>query len=91
LHQLHQLVYNLIMKRATITIEDELETALDSYVSRQEIPPTLTAVVQAALGEYLARRGAAPPANRLRITPAKRGSGKSDVSTRHDRYFAANE
>jgi hypothetical protein len=79
------------MKRATVTIKDELETVLDSYVSSQEVPPTLTAIVQAALGEYLARRGAAPPSNPLRITPAKKGSGKSDVSRRHDQYFAGNE
>jgi len=55
------------------------------------VQPTLTAVVQAALTEYLSRRGAAPPAHRLRITPAAKGSGKSDVSRRHDRYFAENE
>ena len=59
------------MKRATITIQDDLETVLDSYLKSQEVPPTLTALVQAALGEFLARRGAAPPANPLRITPAK--------------------
>jgi hypothetical protein len=76
------------MKRATITINDDLETALESYVRSQEAPPALTAVVQAALGEYLARRGAAPPSHPLRITPAKKGSGKSDISLRHDRYFA---
>jgi len=79
------------MKRATITIQDDLETVLDSYVKSQEVPPTLTALVQAALGEFLARRGAAPPANPLRITPAKKGSGKSDISRRHDEYFAANK
>jgi hypothetical protein len=76
------------MKRATITITDDVEAALDSYVSRQEAPPTLTAVVQAALREYLARRGAASPSRPLRITPAKKGSGKSDISLHHDRYFA---
>jgi hypothetical protein len=76
------------MKRATITIKDDLETALDSYVSGLEAPPTLTAVVQAALGEYLARRGAAQPSHPLQITPARKGSGKSDISIRHDRYFA---
>ncbi len=79
------------MKRATITIKDDLETVLESYVSSQEVPPTLTAIVQAALGEYLARRGAAAPSKPLRITPAKKGSGKSDVSRNHDRYFASNE
>jgi len=76
------------MKRATITIDDNLESALESFVDRQEVPPTFTAVVQAALTEYLSRRGAAPPAHRLQITPARKGSGKSDVSRRHDRYFA---
>jgi hypothetical protein len=79
------------MKRATVTIQGDLETALHSYVSQQEVTPTFTSVVQAALREYLARRGAAPPIGRLRISPAKKGSGKSDVSRRHDRYFADHE
>jgi hypothetical protein len=79
------------MKRATISIGDDLETALDSYVSQQEVTPTLTSVVQAALREYLARRGAAPPGSGLRVSPAKKGSGRSDVSRRHDRYFAGHE
>ena len=77
------------MKRATITIGGDLEKALQSYTRRQEVAPSFTALVQAALREYLARRGAAGPAHPLRITPAKKGSGKSDVSGRHDRYFAA--
>jgi hypothetical protein len=78
------------VKRASITIDGELEKALEGYVSRQEARPTLTAVVQAALQEYLARRGAAAPARPLRISPARKGSGKSDVSLRHDQYFADN-
>jgi hypothetical protein len=77
------------MKRATITIGGELEKALQSYTSRQEVAPSFTALVQAALREYLARRGAGAPAHPLRITPAAKGSGKSDVSRDHDRYFAA--
>jgi hypothetical protein len=77
------------MKRATITIDGELERALQSYTIRQEVAPTFTALVQAALREYLARRGAAAPVHPLRITPASSGSGKSDISLKHDRYFAA--
>jgi hypothetical protein len=77
------------MKRATITIGGDLEQALQSYTSQQEVAPTFTALVQAALREYLARRGAVAPAHPLRITPAKKGSGKSDISQQHDRYFAA--
>lgn len=76
------------MKRATITIGDDLEAALDAYNARQEIPAALTAMVQAALREYLGRRGFAAPATSLRITPAKKGSGKADVSRRHDKYLA---
>jgi len=76
------------MKRATVTIGAELETALNAYVSHQEIPPTFTSLVQTALREYLARRGYAPPAKPLRITPARKGSGKRDMSRRHDEYFA---
>jgi len=75
------------MKRATITIGDDLESALDLYVRQQDIQPTLTAVVQAALAEYLARRGTTPTAHRLQITPAKKGSGKSDVRRLHDRHL----
>lgn len=79
------------MRRATITIGGDLEKALQSYTSGQEVAPTLTALMQAALREYLARRGAAAPAHPLRITPANRGSGKSDISQRHDQYFAARD
>jgi hypothetical protein len=76
------------MKRATITLADDLEGALDAYAKGQETPPVLTSVVQAALREYLARRGFSAPTKPLRITPARKGSGKRDVSVRHDDYFA---
>jgi hypothetical protein len=76
------------VRRATISIDDQLEAALAAYVKQQEIPPLLTSVMQTALREYLARRGVAPPASPLRITPAREGSGKADVSVRHDAYFA---
>jgi hypothetical protein len=76
------------VRRATITIDDQLEAALAAYVKQQEIPPLLTSLMQAALREYLARRGVTHPASALRITPAREGSGKADVSLRHDAYFA---
>lgn len=78
------------MKRATITLPDELEEVLEAYQRSQDVPVPLTTVTQAALREYLAKRGfLAPSAERsFRITPAKRGSGKGDVSADHDRYFA---
>lgn len=77
------------MKRATITIPDDLAEAVDRYVQAQEAPPALTAVVQAALRTYLAERGYLRAKKRPRITPAPRGSRRSDVSEAHDRYLAA--
>jgi Arc/MetJ-type ribon-helix-helix transcriptional regulator len=79
------------MKRATITIPDELEAKLEEYVRRQEVPPALTAVVQTALREFLERRerGSGEREFRpFRITPAEKGSGLSDVSVNHDKYLA---
>ncbi len=76
------------MKRATVTISEDLRPSLEAYLRHQEVPLALTAVVQSALREYLAHRGFAAPAKPLRITPASKGSGKSDVSLRHDEYFA---
>lgn len=77
------------MKRATITLPDELEEALERYVQEQEIPVQLTAVVQAAVKEYLGERGYLQTISPLRIRPAERGSGQKDVSTSHDRYLAS--
>jgi hypothetical protein len=79
------------MKRATVTLPDDLATAVDEYVRAQEAPPALTAVVQAALREYLRERGFLREYRPLKITPAPRGSGRSDVSVNHDHYFAEGE
>jgi len=76
------------MKRATITMTDDLEAAIAAYQQDQEVPPALTAIAQAALREYLAERGYLSPRRALRITPAREGSGQSDISERHDRYLA---
>ena len=78
------------MKRATITLPDELEGALEAYRRSQDVPLALTAVAQAALREYLERRGllSSPAAREFVITPAEKGSGSNDVSAEHDRYFA---
>jgi hypothetical protein len=81
----------LTMKRATMTLPDDLADALEKYVKAQEAPPALTTVVQAALREYLRERGFMRPYRPLKITPAPKGSGFSDVSVNHDRYFAEAE
>jgi hypothetical protein len=76
------------MRRATITIDNEMGRALDAYVSDQEAKPALTAVVNAALRAFLTERGYLRARRTLRITPAPRGSGKSDISVAHDKYLA---
>ena len=76
------------VRRATVTISDEIGFSLDAYIRRQEAAPPVTAVVHAALKEYLARRGFAPGSRKLRITPARKGSGVRDASIEHDRYLA---
>jgi Arc/MetJ-type ribon-helix-helix transcriptional regulator len=76
------------MKRATVTIPDDLEKAVERYVEAHEARPPLTAVIQAALRQYLADRGYLRPAGALRITPARKGRGRRDASQAHNRYFA---
>jgi hypothetical protein len=76
------------MKRATMTLPDDLAEAVDSYRQAQEAPPALTTVVQMALREYLRERGFLRPYRPLKITPAPRGSGRKDISENHDLYFA---
>ncbi len=74
------------MKRATMTLPDDLAKAVDDYVRAQEAPPALTTVVQAALREYLRERGFLRTYRPLKITP-KGNSGRSDVSRHHDLYL----
>jgi hypothetical protein len=79
------------MKRATMTLPDDLALAAERYLASQEAPPTLTAVVQAALRQYLGERGFLRTRRTLEITPARKGSGRSDVSQQHDRYLAGTQ
>jgi len=76
------------MKRATMTLPDDLAEAVDNYLQAHETPPALTTVVQAALREYLGERGFLRTRKPLKIRPAKQGSGRSDVSLEHDLYLA---
>ena len=78
------------MKRATITLPDELEEALEAYRRSQDLPLPLTALTQAALREYLTKRGflASSAGRPFVIAPLEKGSGTNDVSANHDRYFA---
>jgi hypothetical protein len=82
------------MKRATITIPDDLEAELERYLSEQPAPPSLTAVLQAALRDYLqnaalAARGYRPPSQPFDPSPLeeKDDAGEPDVSMNHDLYI----
>lgn len=84
------------MRRATITIPDDLDAELNAYLAAQDASPSLTAVVEVALRRYLQEkkleaRQYVPAKGPLRITPAPRGSGRRDVSVEHDRYLAEDE
>lgn len=76
------------MRRITITLNDEVEAALDAFLADQEARPTATATVQAALQNFLARRGYMSPRQPLRITPAYPGSGDPHGSRDHDKILA---
>jgi hypothetical protein len=76
------------MKRATVTLTDDIAQAVEEYQRAQEAPPALAAVVQAALRQYLRERGFLRPYQPLRIRAAKQGSGSSDGSINHDLYLA---
>jgi hypothetical protein len=72
----------LFMKRATITISDQLEPALEAYLKDQEVAPNLTRLLQTALGEFLAARGyggskTAPRAGGVPRTAARPASAPS--------------
>lgn len=70
-----------------MTLPDDLATAVDSYRQSQEAPPSLTAVVQTALREYLGQRGFLASHRPFRIAPVGK-SGRSDISREHDGYLA---
>jgi hypothetical protein len=74
------------MKRATMTLPDDLAEAVDDYLQAQEARPALTTLVQAALREYLRERGFLRVRRPLKITP-KGNSGRRDVSQNHDFYL----
>ena len=81
------------MRRATITLSDDLEADVDEFLSSQEPEPTLAALVQTALRRYLdeadwSKRGLILPAKPLAVTPVSPGSGRPDSSMNHDSALA---
>jgi len=71
-----------------MTLPDDLAEAVENYVEAQEARPSLTTVVQIALRQFLAERGFLRTRRALEIEPARKGSGRRDISQNHDRYLA---
>jgi hypothetical protein len=80
--------YDSIVKRVIVSVSDEIAESLDDYLRDQEVAPSLSAVLQAALKDYLAERGYLRQASAFKITPAGEGSGLTDISQSHDQYFS---
>lgn len=84
------------MRRATITIPDDLERELQAWLETQPAPPSLAKVLQAALRRFLAQKKLEaleyrPASGSLSIRPAPHGSGHRDASVEHDAHLAADE
>jgi hypothetical protein len=81
------------MRRATVTLSDDLEREVAAFLTSQEPSPSLNALIDVALTRYLDQRKLEglqlrPASAPFRPTPAKVGSGRSDVAERHDDYLA---
>jgi hypothetical protein len=59
------MVYSRAMRRATITLTDALEAAVEAHLSRLTTPPSLNVLLQVALRHYLGAAGAARPGRDL--------------------------
>jgi len=72
----------------TVTLDDDLDAAVDKFRRDQAVPPSLASVARTALCDFLAARGYLASPRPLVLTPADRGSGDSLGSIDHDRVFA---
>lgn len=77
------------MRRATITLPDELEAELEDWLATQPTPPSLTGILQTALRTFLREKKLEalqyrPRTRPLSVTPSPHGSGHQDTSIHHD-------
>ena len=70
-----------------MTLPDDLAQSVEKYRRAQHVPPAFTAVIQAALREYLRERGFLRAHRPLKLETLG-NSGRSDVSMKHDLYLA---
>jgi metal-responsive CopG/Arc/MetJ family transcriptional regulator len=83
------------MKRITVTLPDDLEQELNSYLASKDAPPNLTTLTQAALRDYLQTKRLSERAYRpaqkpfgITLLAEKDADGEPDVSLHHDAYLA---
>lgn len=68
------------MRRATITLPDDLEAEVEAYLGEQEAPPSLTALLQAALRHFLGERRADREARRGYAWRSPSGPEPSEIA-----------
>lgn len=83
------------MSQITITLTPELEEEIEQYLGFQRDEEDLSQLVRPALNAYFEQQrnelrivNPDRPHRTLRITPAPKGSGLSDVSIHHDKYLS---
>lgn len=76
------------MERTLLSLPDDLAEALDRFGREQDPPRDPSEIVQTAVRVYLDEHGYPDSVRFLTISPAEEGSGVTDVSLHHDRYFA---
>jgi hypothetical protein len=72
------------MRRVTVSLDGDLEDAAIRFQRDQDVPPTLNAMAQVALREFLGKRGYLPSGKKFYIAPMVPGSGYTDTSINHD-------
>lgn len=72
-----------MMRRATVTIPDDLAVQLDAFSSTQPASPSLTTLVQAALRSFLAAPGGSPRESPVINRVLSRRAAIKDAAARH--------
>jgi predicted nucleotidyltransferase len=71
------------MRRATVTLPDDLARQVDAFASKQPAPPSLTTLVQAALRRFLAEPDMSSNENPMIIRVLSRRAAIRDAAARH--------
>jgi predicted nucleotidyltransferase len=71
------------MRRATVTIPDDLARQVDAFSSRQPASPSLTTLVQAALRRFLAEPDGSSSETPVIIRVLSRRAAIKDAAARH--------